>query len=96
MGRWSMPQVRLPCTLECPRTGEGPTPPLPMFPRSISTLTISRTASTPCSCWVTPRHQEITVFPDSRYRLVSCMICPRETPDWATMSSHGVASTSSR
>ncbi len=57
VGRWSMPQVRLPWTLLCPRTGEGPAPSRPRFPRSSSRLTISRTVSTPCSCWVTPRHQ---------------------------------------
>ena len=57
VGRWSMPQVRLPWTLLCPRTGDGPAPSRPMLPRSRSRLTISRTVSTPCSCWVRPRHQ---------------------------------------
>ena len=37
--------------------GQGPAPSRPMLPRSSSRLTISRTVSTPCSCWVTPRHQ---------------------------------------
>ncbi len=60
-GRWSMPQVRLPWTLLCPRTGEGPAPSRPRLPRSSRTLTISRTVSTPCSCWVRPRHQLIRV-----------------------------------
>ena len=44
-GRWSIPQVRLPCTLLWPRTGHGPAPSRPMLPRSSSTLTISRTVS---------------------------------------------------
>ena len=54
VGRWSMPQVRLPCTLLCPRIGHGPAPSRPMLPRSSSRLTISRTVSTPCSCCVMP------------------------------------------
>jgi len=29
-----------------------------------SRLTISRTVSTPCSCWVTPRHQAMTTRSD--------------------------------
>ena len=32
-----------------------------MLPRSSSRLTISRIVSTPCSCWVTPRHQVMIV-----------------------------------
>src|SRR4051794_36026691 len=33
-GRWSMPHVRVPWTLLCPRTGDGPAPSRPMLPRS--------------------------------------------------------------
>ena len=32
VGRWSLPQVRLPCTFERPRIGQGPAPSRPMFP----------------------------------------------------------------
>ena len=49
-----IPIVRSPCTFECPRTGHGPAPGTPMFPRSSSRFTISCTFATPCSCCVSP------------------------------------------
>ncbi len=91
VGRWSMPQVRLPCTLLCPRTGEGPAPSRPRLPRSSSRLTISRTVSTPCSCWVSPRHQLTMERSASRYTRVASRMSARLRPDWVSISSHGVA-----
>ena len=58
VGRSQMPIVRSPCTLLWPRTGHGPAPGRPMFPRSSSRFTISWTFATPCSCCVSPMAQQ--------------------------------------
>lgn len=96
VGRWSMPQVRLPWTLLCPRTGEGPAPSRPRLPCSRRRLTISRTVSTPCSCWVRPRHQLTMERSASSYTCAALRISARLSPDWCSSSSQGVASHSSR
>ncbi len=96
VGRWSMPQVRLPWTLLWPRTGEGPAPSRPMLPRSSRRLTISRTVSTPCSCWVRPRHQLTMERSASVYTRAALRMSARLSPDWRSSSSQGVAAHSAR
>ena len=84
-----MPQVRLPCTLLWPRIGHGPAPGRPRLPRSSSTLTISRTVSTPCSCWVRPRHQAMITRsrPRTIARARGCR--PRRCRSWSSSSDQG-------
>ena len=53
-----MPIVRSPCTLLCPRIGDGPAPGRPMLPRSSRKLTISRIVATALRCWVSPIAQQ--------------------------------------
>ena len=72
---------------ECPRIGHGPAPSRPMLPRSSSTLTISRIVSTPCSCWVKPRHQAMIGRPRLAVDLApSRGSPPPSTPDWRSIS----------
>ncbi|MNH17933.1 hypothetical protein D3C79_776220 [compost metagenome] len=49
-----MPTVRLPCTLEWPRSGQIPAPGLPKLPRNNSRSQIRRTLAVPSLCWVMP------------------------------------------
>ena len=83
LGAWLMPQVRLPWTFECPRIGDGPAPGRPTLPRSSSRLTISRIVSTPCSCWVRPRHQETIVRSAPRRASRPAASSPRPRPTGA-------------
>ena len=61
---------------------QGPAPSLPILPRRSSTLTISRTVSTPCSCCVRPRHQATITRFDAIYesRVSGCRTRPRRSP----------------
>ena len=68
-GRSQMPIVRSPWTLLWPRTGHGPAPGLPMFPRSSSRFITSCTLPTPKRCCVRPIAQQAIVRSARRVEL---------------------------
>ena len=79
--------VRSPCTLLWPRTGQTPAPGLPMLPRSMRKLTISRMVGTPCLCWVSPIAQQTMIVLAARTRSPTSSISSRVSPVASRMSS---------
>ena len=96
-GRWSMPIVRSPCTLEWPRTGHRPAPGRPMLPRRSMKLTISWIVRTACLCCVRPIAQHaMTALRRRRRARRSRGSSPRRRRSARRSSAHGVASAWSR
>jgi hypothetical protein len=64
-----MPMVRSPCTLLWPRTGQAPAPSRPMWPHSMSQLTIIWMVATECWCCVMPMPQQAMTLPGAQVHL---------------------------